>query len=148
MSEVELLTNNGVKFPEGSSARYFAGSSTLLVRNTPTNLDLISSIVDQINEVTEYALKSDPFASSDGPTALAPEPPVLPALDDAPFGGGHAARPSWSSERDRTRLWRESNYYRFHGATDESFIRLNRFWLDLTARAYSFRRTSMPAPAT
>ena len=47
-SETELLTANGVKFPEGASAKFFSGSSTLLVRNTPTNLDLIESIVDQI----------------------------------------------------------------------------------------------------
>ena len=47
-SETELLTANGVKFPEGSSAKFFSGSSTLLVRNTPTNLDLIEQIVEQI----------------------------------------------------------------------------------------------------
>lgn len=48
-SETELLTANGVKFPEGSSAKFFSGSSTLLVRNTPTNLDLIEQIVDQVS---------------------------------------------------------------------------------------------------
>ncbi|QJE97149.1 Amuc_1098 family type IV pilus outer membrane protein [Luteolibacter luteus] len=47
-SETELLTANGVKFPEGSSAKFFSGSSTLLVRNTPTNLDLIEQIVEQV----------------------------------------------------------------------------------------------------
>jgi general secretion pathway protein D len=47
-SETELLKDNGVKFPEGASAKFFAGSSTLLVRNTPTNLDLIEQIVTQL----------------------------------------------------------------------------------------------------
>jgi hypothetical protein len=42
-----------------------------------------------------------------------------------------AARPSWSSDREQTRLWHESNYYKHRGATDETFIPLNRFWLDL-----------------
>jgi general secretion pathway protein D len=46
--ETELLKDNGVKFPEGASAKFFAGSSTLLVRNTPTNLDLIEQIVTQL----------------------------------------------------------------------------------------------------
>jgi general secretion pathway protein D len=40
-SETELLKDNGVKFPEGASAKFFAGSSTLLVRNTPTNQQIV-----------------------------------------------------------------------------------------------------------
>lgn len=47
-NETELLKDNGVKFPEGASAKFFAGSSTLLVRNTPTNLDLIEQIVENV----------------------------------------------------------------------------------------------------
>ncbi|TAE77574.1 MAG: type II and III secretion system protein [Verrucomicrobia bacterium] len=47
-SETELLKDNGVKFPENASAKFFAGSSTLLVRNTPTNLDLIEQIVSEL----------------------------------------------------------------------------------------------------
>jgi general secretion pathway protein D len=47
-SETELLKDNGVKFPEGASAKFFASSSTLLVRNTPTNLDLIETIVQNM----------------------------------------------------------------------------------------------------
>ena len=34
---------------------------------------------------------------------------------------------------DRTRLWREANYYHNTAPTDESLIPLNRFWLDLAA---------------
>lgn len=47
-NETELLKDNGVKFPEGASAKFFAGSSTLLVRNTPTSLDLIEQIVTEL----------------------------------------------------------------------------------------------------
>ncbi|WP_035603284.1 hypothetical protein [Haloferula sp. BvORR071] len=70
----------------------------------------------------DHFAEADPFGG-DGSTgaALKPRPPM-----DHPF-----SRPSWSSERDQTRLWRESNYYRYRGKTDESFIPLNRFWLDL-----------------
>lgn len=40
-----LLKKNGVSFPPGSSASFLRGSSTLIVRNTPTNLELIDGIV-------------------------------------------------------------------------------------------------------
>ncbi len=56
-SETELLVANGVKFPEGASAKFFSGSSTLLVRNTPTNLDLIEQIVEQIGGKTPRQVK-------------------------------------------------------------------------------------------
>ncbi|WP_193213955.1 hypothetical protein [Luteolibacter marinus] len=138
-SEVELLKDNGVKFPEGSSAKYFRGSSTLLVRNTPTNLDLI----EQITGVLESRLPGvpedtgDPFAQSSayGLDSQAPSPAMEPAADPFmdPFAGKPRSRPSWSSERDQTRLWRESNYYKHRGDTGEKFIPLNRFWLDLAA---------------
>jgi len=41
-----LLKKNGVSFPTGSSASFLKTSSTLIVRNTPTNLELIDGIVD------------------------------------------------------------------------------------------------------
>ena len=56
-NETVLLTENGVKFPEGASAKFFSGSSTLLVRNTPTNLDQIEQIVEQITGVTPKQVK-------------------------------------------------------------------------------------------
>ena len=56
-SETELLKDNGVKFPDGASAKFFAGSSTLLVRNTPTNLDLVEQIVDQFRQDTPKQVK-------------------------------------------------------------------------------------------
>jgi general secretion pathway protein D len=56
-SETELLKENGVAFPDGASAKFFAGSSTLLVRNTPTNLDLVEQIVSQLVEQTPKQVK-------------------------------------------------------------------------------------------
>ncbi|MGE9270735.1 MAG: Amuc_1098 family type IV pilus outer membrane protein [Verrucomicrobiales bacterium] len=45
MNIIEALKSNGVKFPNDASAQFFASNSTLLVRNTPTNLDLVEQIV-------------------------------------------------------------------------------------------------------
>ena len=45
MNIIEALKSNGVKFPPDASAQFFASNSTLLVRNTPTNLDLVEQIV-------------------------------------------------------------------------------------------------------
>ncbi len=42
---VTLLKENGVSFPPNSSASFLKSSSTLIVRNTPTNLELIDGIV-------------------------------------------------------------------------------------------------------
>ena len=59
------LERSGVPFPEGASASHVAGTNTLVVRNTQSNLDLVESIVDalrkdikamvQIN-ITQYEL--------------------------------------------------------------------------------------------
>ena len=44
----ELLGNSGVGFPDGSSARYISSSSSLIVRNTVSNLDLVDQIVENL----------------------------------------------------------------------------------------------------
>ena len=44
----ELLSDSGVDFPEGSSARYISSSSSLFVRNTVSNLDLVDQIVENL----------------------------------------------------------------------------------------------------
>jgi general secretion pathway protein D len=41
----EFLQQNGVTFPEGSSATYIATTSRLIVRNTTENLDLIDTLI-------------------------------------------------------------------------------------------------------
>lgn len=42
----DFLESQGVEFPPGTSANFNAGSSRLVVRNTPTNLDVIEELVD------------------------------------------------------------------------------------------------------
>ncbi|MGJ8697158.1 MAG: Amuc_1098 family type IV pilus outer membrane protein [Verrucomicrobiaceae bacterium] len=41
----ELLEDQGVKFADGSSANLLSGSGTLIVRNSPTQLELVDAIV-------------------------------------------------------------------------------------------------------
>lgn len=40
-----FLESQGVQFPQGASANFLAGSSTLIVRNTPDNLSLVETLV-------------------------------------------------------------------------------------------------------
>ncbi|MEY3480987.1 MAG: hypothetical protein RIQ71_1762 [Verrucomicrobiota bacterium] len=42
----DFLESQGVDFPTGASARFIAGSSKLVVKNTSANLDLIESLVE------------------------------------------------------------------------------------------------------
>lgn len=41
-----LLKKSGVSFPEGASALYISGNSSLVVRNTTANLDLIEQLIE------------------------------------------------------------------------------------------------------
>jgi hypothetical protein len=139
-SEIELLKDNGVNFPEGATAHFNPANNTLIVRNTPTNLDLIDQITSTLESGPPADLLSnlpidDPFASGGGSEdPFADLRGKMMGLDESKIMARRnppAARPSWSSDRDQTRLWHESNYYKHRGATDETFIPLNRFWLDL-----------------
>lgn len=53
----DLLKAKGVPFPEKASANFIAANSTLVVRNTPTNLDLIEQIVDAMEIDTPKQIK-------------------------------------------------------------------------------------------
>ncbi|MFD0893980.1 hypothetical protein KBB96_11195 [Luteolibacter ambystomatis] len=108
----ELLKKAGVLFPDGATATLVGNK--LLVTSTPTELDKI----EQLNEALGVKeAPADPFAAPDATTsyksALILPPPVL--------------------NPDTTRVWRESNYYKYRGSTDEEFIPLNRFWIDLAS---------------
>jgi general secretion pathway protein D len=48
MSALEILKQQGVPFPDGASANFNAGDSTLTVRNTPANLGLVEQIADAL----------------------------------------------------------------------------------------------------
>jgi general secretion pathway protein D len=53
----DLLKAKGVPFPEKASANFIAANSTLVVRNTPTNLDLIEQIVTAMQSDTPKQIK-------------------------------------------------------------------------------------------
>jgi general secretion pathway protein D len=54
---IDILKENGIAFPEGSSASYLPGASTLVVKNTPSNLDLVDALVEQIINKTPKMIK-------------------------------------------------------------------------------------------
>ena len=41
----DFLKQNGISFPEGASASYSASDNTLMVRNSPQNIDLVDQLV-------------------------------------------------------------------------------------------------------
>ncbi|MCW1887669.1 hypothetical protein OKA04_23225 [Luteolibacter flavescens] len=129
----ELLKANGVVFPEGATASI--SGNRLVVRNTQTNIDLVDMLTSDVHSDEDAVLGAAPGSSGDDPFAPAELPaPEGMSRDSLAFTNPdeeRTARPSWSSERDQTRLWFESNYYKHRGSTDESFIPLNGFWLDL-----------------
>ncbi len=53
MGAKEFLEGRGILFPEGSSASFSSGTSTLVVRNTVPNVELVESLVEE-------AMKSAP----------------------------------------------------------------------------------------
>lgn len=53
----EALEENGVRFPPDATAQFFAANSTLMVRNTPTNLDLVEQIINNIIDVAPKQVK-------------------------------------------------------------------------------------------
>jgi len=53
----DLLRAKGVPFPPNASANFIAANSTLVVRNTPTNMDLIEQIIDAMLETTPKQIK-------------------------------------------------------------------------------------------
>lgn len=56
-SVTDLLANSGVEFNDGATANFLPATSTLIVRNTINNLDLVDSIVTSINSKTPKQIK-------------------------------------------------------------------------------------------
>lgn len=48
----QSLTDKGIRFPAGASAIFLPGSSKLVVRDTPEQLDLISNLIEQLSKET------------------------------------------------------------------------------------------------
>ncbi|HEY1122644.1 MAG TPA: hypothetical protein VGE67_13620, partial [Haloferula sp.] len=130
----ELLKERGVAEAPGASVRIVGNK--LIVRNTPTNIDMIDSLVNStVGGSDEVSDAMDPFAESGGSGGAlrSPTSSALPSNAIDRILTSPSSRPSWSSERDQTRLWFESNYYKHRGWTGDMLIPLNRFWLDLAA---------------
>lgn len=48
ITALEILRSQGIEFPPGSSANFNAGTGLLIIRNTPANIALIESYVDEL----------------------------------------------------------------------------------------------------
>ena len=48
----QQLINKGIRFPSGATATFLPGSSKLVVRDTPEQLDLIANLIDQLSQET------------------------------------------------------------------------------------------------
>jgi general secretion pathway protein D len=46
----QALTDKGIRFPAGATATFLPGSSKLVVRDTPEQLDLIANLIDQLSQ--------------------------------------------------------------------------------------------------
>ncbi|WAC18233.1 hypothetical protein OVA24_13400 [Luteolibacter sp. SL250] len=142
----ELLIANGISFAEGSSVTM--RRNILVVRNTPSELEKIEQLTAVLR--SSEALEEQTFSPGALPEIVdpfvAPAPAAAPQVDGFaaaapadPFGGevsGYAMRSRITPRQlfpERTRMWRESNYFRNTAATDETLIPLNRFWIDLAA---------------
>lgn len=53
----DLLLKSGVNFPDGASATYIPTSSTLIVRNTMGNVDMIEQLIEQIKATNPMQVK-------------------------------------------------------------------------------------------
>jgi len=150
----ELLLANGITFDEGTSAALVNGN--LIIRNTPTELEKIGQLTELMRSDLEPAGEPDGFFSpaplpdltanespvdpfsSPSPAAAAPAADGYAAPAD-PFAAGDASGSALKARvaprlfPERTRMWRESNYFRNTSPADESLIPLNRFWIDLAA---------------
>jgi general secretion pathway protein D len=48
----QQLADKGIRFPAGATATFLPGSSKLVVRDTPEQLDLIANLIDQLSQET------------------------------------------------------------------------------------------------
>lgn len=124
----EVLEENGVTLPEGASAVYDPRTSSLIVRNTQSNMELVEAYTASL---CERAPADDPFSSADDPFA--------------PMGGGAALklRPAgrevamrrnvrpFFEKMGKTRELAETYYYRVPmEQMDAGLMTSNLFWLD------------------
>ncbi len=142
---IELLRMSGVNFPDGASA-ILSANNTLFVTNTPSELDKIEQLTEAFHSSENLYAPSaafgdaDPFGGGWGEDHVLPRleapaeaDPFAPAAAGATLAVQRRQAGRFSTFPEQTKLWRESNYYRHRGKSDEALIPLNRFWLDLAA---------------
>ncbi|MEM1083478.1 MAG: Amuc_1098 family type IV pilus outer membrane protein [Verrucomicrobiota bacterium] len=56
-SVTEALKDNGVKFPPDATAQFLRANSKLIVKNTPSNLDLVETLVANVQDVAPKQVK-------------------------------------------------------------------------------------------
>lgn len=143
---MDLLKSKGIPFPGNASATFIPASSTLIVRNTPTNLDMVESITHVLgasapanalqNTPAKGLALNDPSSHRDDPFASASDPfSAAPAGEDeaAPFISRHNAVSR--DHKTATKVYEESQYWKHSRKYDADpfthFITINRFWMDL-----------------
>ncbi len=98
MGAKEFLESRGITFGEGASASYSASTSTLIVRNTAANIDLIDQLTEEalksapkqvVISVKIMQVKQDMF--NEMGAALSVGQANLPGLDRVFFAGGGQA---------------------------------------------------------
>jgi hypothetical protein len=153
---IDLLKESGINFPEGSSAT-LSTNGILLVTNSPSELDKVEQLTMAIasspaqpeRDATGRGFAGEFMTRS---VELSLDDSVLPDLEGRDSGLDAAAADPFTAPAkknggnalqarkvvtplfpDRTKLWREANYYQNTEPTDERLIPLNRFWIDLAA---------------
>ena len=92
------LANRGIRFPAGATATFLPGSSKLVVRNTPEQLDLIANLIEQLSkeqpqveieakiaEFTQDAIKGLTFNYQLGVPAAVSSPQISTSLRDSTY---------------------------------------------------------------
>ena len=131
----DLLKAAGIAFPEGASAT-LSNNGVLLVTNTPAELDKVEALTMGVGGSKNLEPRSPDLTHGFQDADLAFCDPAADPFAAAGGGGSKKlqARPAPQPQfPERTRLWREANYYQNIEPTDESLIPLKRFWLDLAA---------------
>lgn len=142
----DLLKAKGVPFPDKASATFIAENSTLVVRNTRTNLDLIEQITDAMHcdaptrairvEEAKGLSSEDPLEREEFAKSTVADPFSSDADPFAPAAENSADPFSRSPDhKNTTKVYEESQYWNRSRAYDSDpfyhFITINRFWMDL-----------------
>ncbi|MEI7911038.1 MAG: hypothetical protein WCK77_15490 [Verrucomicrobiota bacterium] len=124
--------------PVGQALKYICDATNLRYKVDDFAVTLVP-VTECGNEIGEGLPPIDDAPAAD--PFCAPEPAAAAASADPFAGGGDSTRKALTAPKpaarplfqDRSRLYREANYYRHSDKTDESLIAFNRFWLDLAA---------------